>query len=938
MNSRGLMRGRNVLISIVFLVLQLGMATAQTSPEPEPSSEGEIEWSTLNQSVLKAYETGQYRTGLELAATALEVAEETFGDLHQNTITAINNLATMNSLLGRRDEAERLYDRTLDLSRTLFGPNHPSTLRAVTNLAVLYDEQGRWDDAETYYQLALRGREAIGGKDDPATLMTANNLATMWLQQSRYGKAEPLMLDTLERRRRVLGKNDPATLTSESNLAQLYLAQGRIDEAEPIFIRVLLAREVVLGQLHPDTTTTLNNIAAFYKQRGRLAEAERYFNLALERYEQSFGAQHPLTLLALNNVATVHIEQGKYETAARALREALAGRDAVLGAIHPETLISVKNLADAYKALGQYAEAKDLYIRALLTSDLALSPTHLDRALYHAGFADFLLKQAEPATSAIVHLKVAVNVVQSARAEMAGLSSETQAAFLDKNAFYYERLQKLLIEAGRFAEAEQVGRMLKEQEYFEFIRRSTRGEDPRETLADLTPLESQWADQFAAWSERPNKIAVTLAALKTKQRSGTVLTALEDTQLTDLQAQYDTAYADYKQQVNTWLASVRDLSDETIQAEARALEARFHDDLQGEIADIGDEVAALQVVAFEDSLHFFLITPRAFKHIETPVKRADLNEAIFAARRAVQPDPVSGFLDPDANAKLKALHDLLFAPVEQELADAGTETLMLNLQGAIRYVPFAALYDGDQYLTERYQLALFTPAARTRFEAAEDMSEGTGFGVTASHTIDGLGTFSALPGVEAELAAILGSDETPGIMSGSTDLDAAFTRASFADRLEEGRPVVHIASHFYMRAGNDADSFLLMGDGSTLTLAEINETAGLRFRGVELLTLSACSTALNSQGDFDVGAGTGAEVEGFGVLAQRKGAEAVLASLWDVADTTTSILMADLYTNLSAGEMSKAEALQAAQLALLEDPATQHPFYWAPFILMGNWK
>jgi CHAT domain-containing protein len=215
-----------------------------------------------------------------------------------------------------------------------------------------------------------------------------------------------------------------------------------------------------------------------------------------------------------------------------------------------------------------------------------------------------------------------------------------------------------------------------------------------------------------------------------------------------------------------------------------------------------------------------------------------------------------------------------------------------------------------------------------------------GLGVTKAHE-----NFAALPNVARELS---------GIVRASSDeelLDERFTSAAMRSQLEQGYPLVHIATHFRFQPGDDTQSYLLLGDGSHLSMADAKDIPEL-FRGVELLTLSACNTGV---GD---GAGDGSEVEGFGVVAQREGAKAVIATLWPVADESTSLFMQDFYRRLeSARPELKAEALRQAQLALLhgevkhggasesrgvkmphEGPVDfTHPYYWAPFFLMGNW-
>jgi CHAT domain-containing protein len=224
--------------------------------------------------------------------------------------------------------------------------------------------------------------------------------------------------------------------------------------------------------------------------------------------------------------------------------------------------------------------------------------------------------------------------------------------------------------------------------------------------------------------------------------------------------------------------------------------------------------------------------------------------------------------------------------------------------------------------------------------------------------------FSTLTGVKRELEAIL--SQTGG--KGEVHFDEAFTEQTLQNGLAQKYPVLHIASHFKFAAGTEADSFLLLGDGNKLSLQDVRRK--YRFAGVDLLTLSACETAFGGGEDAN-----GREVDGFATLAQLRGAKAVLATLWPVADESTSRLMQALYIARDSQKLSKAAALRQSQLGLLtgkaaneaansaplgqdvwrsfsrtransavaptftRDPAKPfaHPYYWAPFILMGNW-
>jgi CHAT domain-containing protein len=284
---------------------------------------------------------------------------------------------------------------------------------------------------------------------------------------------------------------------------------------------------------------------------------------------------------------------------------------------------------------------------------------------------------------------------------------------------------------------------------------------------------------------------------------------------------------------------------------------------------------------------------------------------------------------------------------------------MWSLDGVLRYVPVGALHDGKTYLVERYSNLVFTTASLTRLlDPAGRNWRAFGLGVSKEYK-----DFPALIAVPRELHSIIreaGSSQSRGVLPGIIRLDEQFTLRAFIDGLREGYAVVHIASHFRFNPEREETSFLLLGDGSYLSLEEMQNSPGI-FEKVELLTLSACDTAT-------IGA-NGKEVEGLAFVAQDLGAKSVVASLWPVADEGTEVLMREFYRLKQENpQWSKAEALRQAQTALLKGKVASkgaieekrgptvndekgmrtykrdakapfaHPHYWAPFILIGNWK
>ena len=653
------------------------------------------------------------------------------------------------------------------------------------------------------------------------------------------------------------------------------------------------------------------------------------YKRALAGRERVLGPDHPITLTAVNNLATLFIKQGRYDEAEPLYKRALAGRERVLGPKHPNTLASVNNLADLFYSQGWFDEAEPLYLRALAGRLAVLPDDHPSLVSSYEGIAKLIEAQQGDQAKAVYLRKRAVNALQSVRQNMADLDRETQRSFLKKHRSTYITLQEAFVTQGRFAEAEQVGRMLKEVEYTAFVRGAT-DVATGEQLA-MTRQEREWDAQLTQWLETPNEIAGQLAILRSKERDEGALSALEQKQFADLDDAYGQAYDAFFTLVTQWTSDTQSFESETIEREVEDLELEKSRALRRMLRDIGPDVALLQAVAFEGGLHLFLVTGDAFVHEEVKVTRDELFETIFEARQRIDegrdPDIASSeYRAKELHEPLGQLYQWLIAPIEDELASAGTKTLMLNLQGQIRYLPFAALWDGEAYLTQKLQLALYTPAANTRYDEPAPLSRAVGFGL--SRAVSG---FSPLPGVPLELEYVFGTQAKPGVFEGEYLLDESFTRASFEEGLSSPQPVVHLATHFQIRPGDEASSFLLLGDGSRVSIAAINRSYKYSFEGVELLTLSACETALGAES-------TGMEIEGFGALAQNKGAASVMASLWQVSDAAAPEFMQSFYQGIVADNLSKAGALQRAQSVMIQSETFQDPFYWAPFVIMGNWR
>jgi CHAT domain-containing protein len=304
-----------------------------------------------------------------------------------------------------------------------------------------------------------------------------------------------------------------------------------------------------------------------------------------------------------------------------------------------------------------------------------------------------------------------------------------------------------------------------------------------------------------------------------------------------------------------------------------------------------------------------------------PIKQEQIKQEIDQLRKLLEKRSTNEYLLPAQN-----IYNALIRPLEADLAAAKVKTLIFIQDDGLRQVPMAALQDGKQFLIENYAIAT-TPSLTltTRTRAPEHYSDALIMGLTVERP-----PFIALTNVRTEVANV------QKLLGGTTLLDRDFTLANLQEQLHnKSYPVVHIATHG--KFGVDAASTFLLTFDSRMTLEQIDEVlreaklsqkrSQRNQQPVELLTLSACQTA----------AGDNRAALGIAGVAVRAGVRSALASLWNINDAATVPLIEEFYTQLKQPKVTKAEALQKAQLKMIASLEYSHPAIWSPFILIGNW-
>ncbi|MDM8548506.1 CHAT domain-containing protein [Desulfobacterales bacterium HSG2] len=336
-------------------------------------------------------------------------------------------------------------------------------------------------------------------------------------------------------------------------------------------------------------------------------------------------------------------------------------------------------------------------------------------------------------------------------------------------------------------------------------------------------------------------------------------------------------------------------------------------DRTGIWGNISPGTAVICPILMPDHLYLMLMLPDRLTQIRIPVSAGQLCSTAKRFRELLEEKA------DDFQEEAVRLYNWLIRPAESEFASRSIDTLIIVPDGPLSLLPFSALHDGEHFLVEKYALGTIPSLSLTDIgQTLEESGRTLICGI--SEAKEG---FSPLMEVERELEAVRAA--TDGKILMNRDFTTERLRAEITN---QNYGILHIASHAVF-GSTSRDTFLVTYDG-ILTMDGLEELVGLRRyrREVpELLTLSACETA------------TGDARAAFGLAgaALKAGAKSVLATLWPVSDEAAFLTMREFYRQIGQPGISKAEALRNAQKKLISESEYDHPAFWAPFLLIGNW-
>ena len=836
----------------------------------------------------------------------------------------------------------------------------------LNNIGVVYKSQGQYESALNFYQQALLIHQEL--KDQLGAAISLNNIGEIHRNLGQYSDAlrayeQALgIFDQLYRSKfslsRVLSTFDgsvgvmirsDATQTSKlstlrsqysSNLkvvqgqasvlhnqGVIYDELGESEKAFNLYLSALATRNEINDI--SGAGATLNNMGLVHSSKGRYDLALKQYQQALEKRRQA--NDRPGEATTLNNIALVYERLGKPSQAIEPLQQALM-IFRVLGdrAGEGNTLDS---LGTIYKSLGQFGRASEAYQQSLgILRQIGNRPIE---CVTLSNMGDLFKQQQQPEL-AIAFYKQSVNVTESIRKDNQKLTPDLQASYTKTIAGTYRALADLLISQGRLSEGQRVLELLKVQEIRDFTRSDANLD--KQQIALLT-LEKEILAQHTTLIAFGQKL---LECEQTKQNCKTLRDQLDQNTIA-----FNNQSSQFQKELRQRLAS----------------DPAFltSDQLSGVASDIinAQPGSALIYPLILDNKIRLLLAVKAgtqgviFRTVEVPnVGQKQLWDKVNQLHNHLK-TPTSDLTELQTTSA--ELYDWLIRPLEPELKTGKITSLVFSLDRATRYIPMAVLYDKErkQYLTQQYPTSTILSAELTKMDSKLGTpSQVKILGLGLSNPIGG---FSALNSVPSELAAIVrqpNQPQTKGIYNGQELLNQAFDLTSLRDNLQ-GQNILHIATHGSFEPGNPANSFILSGTGDKLTIDKL-KTLSNYMRDIHLVVLSACQTAVGGPDE------SGIEVPGISFYFLQNKAKAVLASLWLVNDASTALMMQQFYTHLATGK-TKAQALQQVQQDFLlgklklkdaeaidraggrrqikgQLPADSfaHPYYWAPFILIGN--
>ncbi|MBD2303548.1 CHAT domain-containing protein [Nostoc sp. FACHB-190] len=799
--------------------------------------------------------------------------------------------------------------------------NYLNQAMALSNLSLTYQQLGKWNEAKTAIIQSLQ---------------LLKTLETTTAQQRIYAQT----LDIQGQLEQKIGQSQAALETWQQS-AKIYVALN--DKPSAAISEINQAQALQDLGLYPRACETLLQALDFHVQGCELSsiQANSLKQKLLENNPDKFREAQGRGLRSLGNVLRV---VGKLEQSEEVLKASL---EVAQKWKSPQDISKIwLNLGNTNRALAKReATFKDtnnanVYTQKALVAyqqvDIAASPLVKIQALLNQrdlfieqqkwAAADELLSPIRESLANLSPSRTAIYAkINFARSLAQKPSNVSEAMTLLENAITQakslEDWRSLSYALGNLGKL--YGKINQEDKAKIYTQQALQATKQIRSADDLA-YQWQWQlGKLLRGEDKEDAIAAYANAVKSlKNLRGDLVSLNSDVQF-DFREQVEPVYREYVD----LLLQAGEPSQDTLKIARQTIEDLQLAELDNffqeacttvknqEIDKVDVNTAVIYSVILSNRLEIILSLPRGtqsnLRRYTIPVSQSEIETTVQKLRVGLS-QAIS------IKSLSKKVYSWLIAPLEKDLAALPIKNLTFVLDGVLQNIPMAALYDGKQYLIEKNYSISLTPGLQLLDPKPIKLDNLNIFAAGLSQSVQ---DFDPLPGVEEEFKGIRQQ------ISAKILLNEMFTKSKFTQTINSlPFSIIHVATHgeFSSRSEN---TFILAYDDK-IKAKELDEffRTDTRLQPIELLVLSACNTA---KGDTRAALGLAG-------VAIRAGARSTVASLWLASDDSTPLFMIRFYEELR-NRATKAEALRQAQLAILRDEQFSHPYYWAAFVLIGNW-
>jgi len=881
---------------------------------------------------------GSYSQAEALLTRSLTIRENAFGREHLDICESLSRMGWMYLESGNYAKSEAHYARALAIIERTLGPEHPKVVDLVGALAQVYSTRGDYEKAEEYYLRALDIQDKTTGSETARYADYLSRIAWIYERHGAYFKAEEFFTRALTIIEKTRGPEDPNLIGYLSALAWVCEDRSDISKAEEFMVRALRIAENSYGPTDYKVGYYLQRLAWQARLKGDYEKAESFLSRALVLYEKAFGPNISSNG-TLSGLAWLYEKKGDYSKAELFLLRVVKSLEARFGQDHLRLVASLDNIARFYRVIGNTNQAliyqtraneiRERFLRLNLTST-----SERQKLLY----LNFLTKDLDQTLS--LHLLSAPNDKAATRLALTTLLRRKGRA-LDAMVDELSALRQYA-----YPEDRQLIDQLAE----------TRSQLATAIILDVTG--NQEDQSTSAIRELQNRVEILEAKVSARSvnfRAQTVPLTLDLVQKTlgpKMALVEFASYHSFYPEADRWATPL---------GPRRFAAYVLHDQGEPQWVDLGDALPIeMAIKRFRNALKY------------QPGKRLS---------------DIEGVVKPSA----RSLEELVISPIRKFLG--GVDHLLISPDGSLNLIPFEAIVDQQgHYLVESFSISYLTsgrdllrfqspaagkgatvilfnpdfgrvPNGENKKVLDKKANSGPAPAQSGNSELSKL-SFSPLPGTVEE------GKKLQELFPGAKTLTHKHATETALKQVEQPA-VLHIATHGFFLDNdpiktefhNERGLFIsrsfrsssleyapsgiqiknpLLRSGLALANANLKqatrsddgiltafEVAGLNLWGTKLVVLSACDT------------GVGEVRQGEGIFGLRRalvlaGSQTQMISLWQVSDIGTRDLMVNFYQGLLEGK-SRTDALRQVQLRMLASSYRKHPFYWASFILSGDW-